>query len=60
MTEKKLSRESINNFYDLLFLNNLRIAYCANEQLGLDGPFVEISKDDFLKILNGEEVSWIN
>ena len=46
--------ESIKDIYDLFRFNNLRIVYCPNDALGLDGPFKEVDENEIVEILNGD------
>jgi len=32
--------------------NNIRLAFCANKELGLDGPFVGINAEQVEEIIN--------
>jgi len=46
--------KSIKDIYDLFRFNNLRVVYCPNDALGLDGPFKEVDEDEIVDILNGD------
>jgi hypothetical protein len=49
--------ESIKDIYDLFRFNNLRVVYCPNDGLGLDGPFKEVDEHEIVEILNGDFIS---
>jgi len=49
--------ESIKDIYDLFRFNNLRIVYCPNDGLGLDGPFKEVDENEIVEILNGDFIT---
>lgn len=46
--------DSIKDIYDLFRFNNLRVVYCPNDALGLDGPFKEVDENEIVDILNGD------
>ncbi|MFW6281255.1 MAG: hypothetical protein ACOC1O_00460 [bacterium] len=46
--------ETIKTIYDLFRFNNLRVVYCPNDALGIQGPFKEVKEKEILSILNGE------
>lgn len=46
--------KSIKDIYDLFRFNNLRVVYCPNDALGLDGPFKEVDEEEIVDILNGD------
>ncbi len=47
-----MNKTIIKNVYDYLKRNNMRIAYCPNENLGLDGPFKEVDLNEMMEIIN--------
>jgi hypothetical protein len=49
--------ESIKDIYDLFRFNNLRVVYCPNDALGLDGPFKEVDEKEIVEILNGDFIT---
>lgn len=49
--------ESIKDIYDLFRFNNLRVVYCPNNALGLDGPFKEVDEKEIVEILNGDFIT---
>jgi len=49
--------ESIKDIYDLFRFNNLRVVYCPNDGLGLDGPFKEVDEKEIVEILNGDFIT---
>lgn len=49
--------DSIKDIYDLFRFNNLRVVYCPNDGLGLDGPFKEVDENEIVEILNGDFLS---
>lgn len=49
--------ESIKDIYDLFRFNNLRVVYCPNDGLGLDGPFKEVNESEIVEILNGDFIA---
>jgi len=49
--------DSIKDIYDLLRFNNLRVVYCPNDGLGLDGPFKEVDEKEIVEILNGDYIT---
>lgn len=49
-----MKEQSIKDIYDLLRFNNLRVVFCPNDGLGLDGPFKEVNEDEIVDILNGD------
>ncbi len=49
--------DSIKDIYDLFRFNNLRVVYCPNDALGLDGPFKEVNEKEIVDILNGDFIT---
>lgn len=49
--------DSIKDIYDLFRFNNLRVVYCPNDALGLDGPFKEVDEKEIVEILNGDFIT---
>lgn len=49
-----MKEQSIKDIYDLFRFNNLRVVYCPNDGLGLDGPFKEVNESEIVDILNGD------
>lgn len=49
--------DNIKDIYDLFRFNNLRVVYCPNDALGLEGPFKEVEEKEIIEILNGEFVT---
>ena len=49
--------ESIKDIYELFRFNNLRVVYCPNDGLGLDGPFKEVDENEIVEILNGDFIT---
>lgn len=45
------------DIYDLFRFNNLRVVYCPNSALGLDGPFKEVDEKEIVEILNGDFIT---
>lgn len=46
--------KTIKDIYDLFRFNNLRVVYCPNDALGLDGPFKEVDENEIVSIMNGD------
>lgn len=49
-----MKEQSIKDIYDLFRFNNLRVVFCPNDGLGLDGPFKEVNESEIVDILNGD------